>query len=65
MEAKLASARPLEYRDNFSLWNVFHDLKSIVDHPVVDKYVAPILIDDSGRLVNMTEIYPNLFIGDE
>ncbi len=65
MDAKIVSSRSLDYRDNFSLWTIFHDLKSIVDQPVIEKCQAPIFIDDSGRLVNMTEIFPNLFIGDE
>jgi hypothetical protein len=63
METKVAS--PLMGRDPFTLWSVFHDLKSVVDKPNVERRLTPVFVDDSGRLVDMTEIFPNLFIGDE
>ena len=63
MNAKVAS--PLMGREPFSLWSVFYDLKAVVDKPIVERRLTPVFIDDSSRIVNMTEIFPNLFIGDE
>jgi hypothetical protein len=37
----------------------------VVDKPNVERRLTPVFVDDSGRLVDMTEIFPNLFIGDE
>ena len=33
--------------------------------PSVEKRLAPVLHDDSGRLVDMTRVRENLYIGDE
>jgi hypothetical protein len=63
MDAKVAS--PLMGREPFSLWSVFNDLKAVVDKPIVERRVVTVFFDDSSRIVNMTEIFPNLFIGDE
>jgi hypothetical protein len=65
MDAKVVVAAPLMGREPFSLWSVFNDLKAVVDKPTVERRMTAVFFDDSSRIVNMTEIFPNLFIGDE
>uniref|UniRef100_A0A0K2U708 Dual specificity protein phosphatase n=2 Tax=Lepeophtheirus salmonis TaxID=72036 RepID=A0A0K2U708_LEPSM len=49
-----------------SLWNIVSDLKEVLATPVdLSNKQPPVLYDDSKRLVNMTEIMENLYIGDE
>ena len=48
-----------------TLWSVFHKLKGVLDAPSVEKKAHHVTYDDSKRIVDMTEILPNLFIGDE
>ena len=48
-----------------TLWSVFHKLKAVLDAPLVEKKMHQVTYDDSKRIVDMTEILPNLFIGDE
>ena len=47
------------------MWPGFRELQSVLQTPSVQKRVTKLLQDDSGRLVDMTEIRSNLFIGDE
>jgi len=47
------------------MWPGFRDLQSVMATSSVEKRVVTTLKDDSGRLVDMTEIRDNLFIGDE
>lgn len=50
-----------------NLWAIYHQLKAVLDSPaaVSRRRAHSVIFDDSGRLVDMTEILPNLFIGDE
>ena len=48
-----------------TLWSVFHKLKAVLEAPVTEKKQHQVTYDDSKRVVDMTEILPNLFIGDE
>ena len=47
------------------MWPGFRELQSVMQTSSVEKRVVTTLKDDSGRLVDMTEIRDNLFIGDE
>ena len=49
------------------MWPGFRELQSVMQRQTtsVEKRVVTTLKDDSGRLVDMTEIRDNLFIGDE
>jgi len=47
------------------MWPGFRELQSVLQAPSVEKRVVKLVQDDSGRLVDMTEIRNNLFIGDE
>ena len=48
-----------------TLWSTYHEIKSVLEAPVIEKRHTNIKYDDSKRVVDMTEITPNLFIGDE
>ena len=52
-----------------SLWPVFHKLKAVLETRPEKKAAGgsgcQVTYDDSKRIVDMTEILPNLFIGDE
>ena len=48
-----------------TLWTTYHEIKAVIDVPLERKRVVQIIYDDSNRVVDMTEIAPNLFIGDE
>lgn len=52
-------------RGSPTLWSTYHDLKAVLDAPLIEKRVVATIYDDSKRIVNMTEIFPSLFIGDE
>ena len=47
------------------MWPGFRELQCVLAAPSVEKRLAPVLYDDSGRLVDMTMVWENLFIGDE
>merc|ERR1711884_780779 len=54
-----------EHREE-SLWSLFHKLKAVLENPpAVERKTHPVTYDDSRRVVDMTEILPNLFVGDE
>ena len=42
-----------------------HEIKAVLEAPLVEKRNVAVIYDDSRRVVDMTEIKPNLFIGDE
>lgn len=48
-----------------TLWSTYHEIKSVLDAPVIEKRPTNIIYDDSKRVVDLTEIKPNLYIGDE
>ena len=48
-----------------TLWSTYHEIKAVLDAPAVEKRNIRVIYDDSRRVVDMTEIFPNLFIGDE
>lgn len=48
-----------------TLWSTYHDLKAVLNAPVIKKRVVNVIYDDSRRIVDMTETFPNLHIGDE
>ena len=47
------------------MWPGFRELQCVLAAPSVEKRLATVLHDDSGRLVDMTRVRENLFIGDE
>ena len=47
------------------MWPGFRELQCVLAAPCVEKRLAPVLHDDSGRLVDMTRVRENLYIGDE
>ena len=47
------------------MWPGFRELQCVLAAPSVEKRLAPLLHDDSGRLVDMSMVRENLFIGDE
>ena len=47
------------------MWPGFRELQCVLAAPSVEKRLAPVLHDDSGRLVDMTRVRENLYIGDE
>ena len=47
------------------MWPGVRELQSVMQVSSVEKRVVTTLRDDSGRLVDMTEIRDNLYIGDE
>ena len=47
------------------MWPGFRELQCVLAAPSVEKRLAPVLHDDSGRLVDMSMVRENLFIGDE
>ena len=47
------------------MWPGFRELQSVIQSTSVERRAVTTLKDDSGRLVDMTEIRENLFIGDE
>ena len=48
-----------------TLWSTYHEIRNVLDKPVIEKRVTNIIYDDSKRVVDLTEIKPNLYIGDE
>ena len=48
-----------------AMWPGFRELQCVLAAPSVEKRLAPVLHDDSGRLVDMSMVRENLFIGDE
>ena len=47
------------------MWPGFRELQCVLAAPSVEKRLAPVLHDDSGRLVDMSMVRENLYIGDE
>ena len=47
------------------MWPGFRELQCVLAAPSVEKRLVPVLHDDSGRLVDMTRVRENLYIGDE
>ena len=47
------------------MWPGFRELQCVLAAPSVEKRLAPVLHDDSGRLVDMSVVRENLYIGDE
>ena len=47
------------------MWPGFRELQCVLAAPSVEKRLAPVLHDDSGRLVDMTRVRENLYIGAE
>lgn len=57
-------------RGSPTLWSTYHEIKAILEAPVIEKRNVPTIYDDSRRIVDMTEINytnenTNLFIGDK
>ena len=48
-----------------TLWSTYHDIRAVLDTPAIEKRQVQVLVDDSNRIVDMTLIKPNLYIGDE
>jgi len=48
-----------------TLWSTYYEIKAVLEAPVIEKRNVQVIYDDSRRIVDMTEITPNLFIGDE
>ena len=48
-----------------TLWSTYHDIKAVLEAPAIEKRQVQVLVDDSNRIVDMTLIKPNLYIGDE
>ena len=48
-----------------TLWSTYHEIRNVLDKPVIEKRVTKLKYDDSKRVVDLTEIRPNLYIGDE
>ena len=48
-----------------TLWSTYHDIKAVLEAPAIEKRQVQVLVDDSNRIVDMTLIQPNLYIGDE
>ena len=48
-----------------TLWSTYHEIRKVLDKPVIEKRVTNIIYDDSKRVVDLTEIKPNLYIGGE
>ena len=48
-----------------TLWSTYYEIKAVLDAPLIEKRAVRVIYDDSKRIVDMTEILPNLFIGDE
>lgn len=48
-----------------TLWSTYYEIKAVLEAPLVEKRNVAVIYDDSRRVVDMTEIKPNLFIGDE
>jgi len=50
---------------SLKMWTRFAEMKQVLDEPVIHKRIINQLYDDSGRLVDMTEIQTDLFIGNQ
>ena len=48
-----------------TLWSTYHDIKAVLEAPAIEKRQVQVLVDDSKRIVDMTLIQPNLYIGAE
>ena len=48
-----------------TLWSTYHDIKAVLEAPAIEKRQVQVLVDDSNRIVDMTLIQPNLYIGAE
>ncbi len=48
-----------------TLWSTYKDLKAVLDARSVEKRVVQVIYDDSKRVVNISEVCRNLYIGDE
>jgi len=48
-----------------SMWPEYKEMKAVLATKRVEKLSEPVLFDDSGRHVDMTEIIENLFIGTQ
>ena len=48
-----------------TLWSTYHDIKAVLEAPAIEKRQVQVLVDDSIRIVDMTLIQPNLYIGAE
>jgi len=64
------TALPRQGRGSPTLWSTYHEIKAILEAPVIEKRNVPTIYDDSRRIVDMTEINytnenTNLFIGDK
>ena len=54
-----------EGRGSPTLWSTYYEIKAVLEAPVIEKRKVQTIYDDSRRIVDMTEIKPNLYIGDE
>ena len=48
-----------------TLWSKYYEIKAVLEAPAIEKRNVAIIYDDSRRIVDMTQICPNLYIGDE